>query len=321
MYRTGTLAEISRAARLDRPRWQTQTTLAELGRYNQVKLSPDATKVVTSRTELETGANADLWITDLATEDERQAHVRRRREHSTGVVAGRAIRRVGWPARRGWRALSESRLTAAAARKCCTATPRTRATSRCPTGRLNGQMLVYTRGGDVFALPVGPTSSASREPFRWCSRRQLSLALRSPRTADGSPTSPTRRAGRRSTCSRSSSGRQSAADTATRPKWLFRARERGNGAMAADSRELIFLGGDGALMSVDVTATPVVQASAPQALFQFPSQFHRPVGHAWRARRRDARPAAADRCRSVRSRPASDLSVVLNWQNDQRRRP
>lgn len=37
-----------------------------------------------------------------------------------------------------------------------------------------------------------------------------------------------------------------------------------------DGKELVFIGADGGMMSVDVTADPVFHASQPKALFQIP---------------------------------------------------
>ncbi len=167
-----------------------------------------ATKVVTSRTELETGNNADLWITDLAAET------------STKFTFGGGAnvqpvwspdgRYIAWVGRRGEDAVLY--------RKPADGSGGEEVLYRYAKNTVNvqmsdwsphhGQMLVYARGGDVFALPVGPGSDAVAPADSDRGRlRPRSSARLFRRMADGSPTSPTRPDARRSTCSRSSSTR------------------------------------------------------------------------------------------------------------------
>ena len=86
----------------------------------------------------------------------------------------------------------------------------------------------------------------------------------------------------------------------------------------ADSRELIYAGPDGALMSVDVTSTPSFKASAPRALYQFPRSFVS----------QGANPGAlADATRDLQrlivaipsaTAHRQQLAFVLNWNNTSR---
>jgi len=87
----------------------------------------------------------------------------------------------------------------------------------------------------------------------------------------------------------------------------------------ADSSELVFLDADGALMSVNVTSTPVFKASAPKALFQMPRPFLLQAGTPG---------ALADTSRDLQrlivavpseSSRRQELSVVLNWMKEPRR--
>ena len=88
--------------------------------------------------------------------------------------------------------------------------------------------------------------------------------------------------------------------------------------LRSDSRELIFMGGDGSVVSVDVTGAPVFKAGAPQTLFQLPRLFTAQLATpgALADATRDLKrlivavPSEADRRQA--------LSVVLNWQNDRR---
>jgi hypothetical protein len=317
VYRTGTLAEnLARQLAWIGRDGKTQSTLSELGRYNQVKLSPDATKVVTSRTVLETGSTADIWITDLATET------------STKMTFGGGAnvqpvwspdgRFVAWVGRRG----DDGVLF----RKPADGSGGEEVLYRYQKNTVNiqmsdwtpGQMLVFSRGGDVFALPVGPDSAASREPIP---------VVQSPATEFGASVSPD---GRWIAYVSNESGRQEiyvqpfvvtapAADAPSRPKWLVSRGSVGMARWRSDSRELIFLGADGSVVSVDITGTPVFKASAPQALFQLPRSFTAQLGTpgALADATRDlqrlivAVPSEAGRRQS--------LSVVLNWQNATRR--
>ena len=314
VYRTGTLAEnLARQLAWIGRDGKTQATLAELGRYNQVKLSPDATKVVTSRTELETGSNADLWVTDLATET------------STKLTFGGGAnvqpvwspdgRFVAWAGRRG----EDGVLF----RKPADGSGGEEVLYRFPKNTVNiqmsdwtpGQMLVYSRAGDVFALPVGPNSNASREPIP---------VVQSPATEFGAAVSPD---GRWIAYVSNETGRQEIyvqpfdvsaqrTDRSSRPKWLVSRGSLGMARWRADSRELIFLSPDGSVMSVEVTATPAFKASAPQTLFQFPRTFMVPVGTPG---------ALADATRDLQrlivaipsaTAQRQQLSVVLNWPNN-----
>jgi eukaryotic-like serine/threonine-protein kinase len=317
VYRRGTLADnLARQLAWIGRDGNTQKTFAELGRYNQVKLSPDSTQVVTSRTVLETGANADLWITDLAAET------------STKLTFGGGAniqpvwspdgRSVAWVGRRGedgvlFRKPADGSGGEEVLYRYSKNTSNIQMSDWTP-----GQMLVYARGGDVFALPVGPNSDASREPIP---------VVQSPANEFGASVSPD---GRWIAYVSNETGRQevyvqpfvvdpkSAADAASRPKWLVSRGSVGMVRWRSDSRELIFLGADGSVVSVDVTGNPVFKSSAPQSLFQLPRSFTAQLGTpgALADVTRDLKrlivavPSEAGRRQS--------LSVVLNWQNDQR---
>ena len=318
VYRTGTLAEnLARQLAWIGRDGKTQATLAELGRYNQVKLSPDSTKVATSRTVLETGANADIWITDLDTET------------STKLTFGGGAniqpvwspdgRFVAWFGRRGEDGVVYRKpADGSGGEEVLYRYVKTPGNIQLSDWTA-GQMLVYTRGGDVFALPVGPTSNANREPIP---------VVQTPANEFGAAVSPD---SRWIAYVSNESGVQelyvqpfvvdpkSAADVASRPKWLIsRGGSAGMARWRSDSRELIFLGGDGSIVSADVTGTPVFKAGAPQTLFQLPRVFTAQL----------ATPGAlADATRDLQrllvavpseAGRRQSLSVVLNWQNDRR---
>ena len=319
VYRTGTIADrLARQLAWIGRDGKMEGTLAELGRYNQVKLSPDATKVVTSRVELQTGANPDLWITDVKTET------------STKLTFGGGGnnqpvwspdgRSVAWVGRRGEDAILF--------RKPADGSGGEEVLYRYPKNTVNiqmsdwsphhGQMLVYARGGDVFALPIGPASGASREPVP---------LVQTPAVEFGASVSPD---GRWIAYLSNETGDQevyvqpfeidpSATTAASRPKWLVSRGSAGMVRWREDSRELVFVGPDGALMSVDVTATPVFKASAPRVLAQLPRSFVVMAGSTPGA----VADATRDLKRLLVAIPSEagqrhELSVVLNWQNARR---
>ena len=319
VYRSGTLAEnLARQLAWISRDGKTEAILPELGRYSQVKLSPDSKKVVTSRTELETGSNADLWITDLATET------------STKLTFGGGAnmqpvwspdgKSVAWVGRRGDDAVLF--------RKPADGSGGEEVLYRYAKNTVNiqmsdwtphhGEMLVFSRGGDVFALPVGLNSSASREPV---------AVVHGPATEFGASVSPdgqwiaylSNETGRQEVYVRPFSVDPKSAADASRPKWLVSRGSAGMVRWRADSGELIFAGADGALMSVDVTAAPSFKATAPRALFQFPRSFVS----------QGANPGALadathDLTRLIVAIPSAtaqrqQLAVVLNWPNADKR--
>ena len=83
----------------------------------------------------------------------------------------------------------------------------------------------------------------------------------------------------------------------------------------SDSKELVFISADGAIMSVDVTSGPAFQASQPKQLFQLPSSVLA-LGGATPGARMDA---TRDLQRFLVTVPAQnnsrqEFTMVLNWQ-------
>jgi hypothetical protein len=86
----------------------------------------------------------------------------------------------------------------------------------------------------------------------------------------------------------------------------------------SDSGELVFLNPDGALVSVDVSSTPVFRASAPRVLAPLPRSFLIQAGNPG---------ALADTTRDLKklllavpseTGRRQELSVVLNWRGERR---
>ena len=311
VYRTGTLADrLSRQLAWIGRDGKMQTTLAELGRFNQVKLSPDGSKAVTSRTELQTGNFADLWITDLAAETSTKftfgggANVQpvwspdgkfiawgRAREKDLVIVrksadgAGPEEELVVLSGRQG-RNLNMSDWTS------------------------DGAFLIYAWGGDVFALPVtGPD------------RKPVPIAA-TPATEFGAAVSPNRRwiAYVSNETKRQEVYVQPFSAGAPVGKWLVS--NTGTSGLVrwrADSGELVFLNSEGSLVSVKVTSGPVFKATTPQLLFQMPRPFLVQAGTPGALA-----DASRDLTRFIVAMPSEssrrqELSVVLNWTNELRR--
>jgi eukaryotic-like serine/threonine-protein kinase len=307
VYRTGTLADrLSRQLALIRRDGQTQKTFAELGRFNQVKLSPDGKKAVTSRTELETGNFADLWITDLDAETSTKF-----------TFGGGANVQPVWSPDGQWIAWARARekdtvvyrksADGAGAEEELVTLPERRNINM-SDWTSDGAFLIYSFGGDVFALPV---TSSDRKPIPIAATKASEF---------GASVSPNRRW---IAYISNESSRQEVYVQPFTPgspgtpvgKWLVSRGTTGLIRWRADSGELVFLSPDGELMSVDVTAAPVFKASAPKALFQMPRPFLVQAGNPG---------ALADTSRDLQrlilavpseSSRRQELSVVINWPN------
>ncbi len=96
-------------------------------------------------------------------------------------------------------------------------------------------------------------------------------------------------------------------------KWMVSRGTRGMARWRGDSKELMFVNGDGAVVSVDVASGPAFQAGAPKKLFQMPLELLS-----------NANPGTlADATRDgqrlllvmpVQENSQRELAVVLNWQ-------
>ena len=311
VYRTGTLAEnLSRQLSWVGRDGAPLGTLSELGRINQVKLSPDGTRAVTSRTELET-ANTDLWITDLAVET------------STKFTFGGANVQPVWsPDSRyiAWARIREKDIVfyrrssdGAGGEELLYTLPERRNLNMSDWSD-DARFLIYAYGGDVFALPVGTDSDENRQPI------PLAATMAS---EFGGTVSPN---GRWLAYVSNETKRQevyvqpfhpgaqaSGEATPVAGKFMVSSGTLGLVRWRSDSGELIFLNSEGALVSVDVSATPVFKASAPRVLAQLPRGFLVQAGNPG---------ALADTTKDLKrlllavpseAGRRQELSVVLNW--------
>ena len=319
VYRTGTLAEnLSRQLSWVGRDGASLGTLAELARINQVKLSPDGTRAVTSRTELETGNNADLWITDLAAET------------STKFTFGGANVQPVWsPDSRyiAWARIREKDIVlsrrssdGAGGEELLYTLPERRGTLNMSDWANDGRFLIYAYGGDVFALPVGADSNEKRQPI------PLAATMA---TEFGGTVSPN---GRWLAYVSNETKRQEVYVQPFNPgaqasgqaapvagKFMVSSGTLGLVRWRSDSGELIFLNSEGALVSVEVSSTPVFKASAPRVLAQLPRSFLVQAGNPGALA-----DASKDLKRLLLAVPSEggrrqELSVVLNWHGAQPR--
>ena len=80
-----------------------------------------------------------------------------------------------------------------------------------------------------------------------------------------------------------------------------------------DSKELMFVNGDGAVVSVDVASGPAFQAGAPKKLFQMPLELLSNANPGTLAdATRDAQRLLL--VMPVQESAQRELAVVLNWQ-------
>jgi eukaryotic-like serine/threonine-protein kinase len=271
IYRSGVApGRVRQLTWFDRGGVQTGS-LPELARYNALKLSPDGTRALTSRTELQTGNNADLWVTDVA------------QQTSTRLTFGEGAnvqpvwsadgRHVAW--------VRTTREGASIYRKAADGSGSEERLFAVEGGTPNvtdwspdGRFLIYALNRDVWALPVGPDSDESRKPVP---------VVQGPRSDFGAYVSPD---GRWVAYISDETGRQELYVQPFRPgqavatsdsiggKWMVSRGTRGFARWRADGRELLFIGADRALMAVDLASTPTTfKASAPRELFQLPEAF------------------------------------------------
>ena len=312
VYRTGTLADrLSRQLAWIGRDGKVQTTLSELGRFNQVKLSPDGVKAVSSRTELQTGNFADLWITDLNAET------------STKFTFGGGGnvqpvwspdgKYIAWGRGREKDLVILRKSADGAGPEEALATLEGRRNLNMSDWTSDGAFLIYSWGGDVFALPVtGPDRKPI--PIAATQANEFGAAVSPNRRWIAYLSNETKR--QEVYVQPFSPGSPATAGI----KWLV----SNNGTSGlirwrGDSSELVFLNADGALESVRVTSAPVFKASPPQAIFQMPRPFLVQAGTPG---------ALADATRDLtrflvampsESSRRQELSVVLNWTHEQQR--
>jgi Tol biopolymer transport system component len=173
--------------------------------------------------------------------------------------------------------------------------------------------LIFTMKGDVYAMPVQADASGNRTPIP---------VIQSPGNERGAYASPDNRW---IAYMSSETGRDeiyvqpfTAGGNKASGKWMVSRGSRGMARWRGDSKELLFVNGEGEVVAVDVAQGPAFQASAPKKLFQMPLELLSNPNPGTQA---DA-PRDAQRLllvMPVQENSQRELAVVMNWQDGVKR--
>jgi Tol biopolymer transport system component len=174
--------------------------------------------------------------------------------------------------------------------------------------------LIFVINGDEYAMPVDADAAGNRTPV---------AVVETPNNNErGAYVSPDNRW---IAYLSSETGREeiyvqpfSAGGNKASGKWMVSKGTRGMARWRSDSKELIFLDGEGEVVSVDVAAGPVFQTSPPTKLFQMPLELLSTASPGTLA------DATRDVQRFLLVMPVQEsaqreLAVVLNWQDGVKR--
>ena len=277
--------------------------LASARPYGTMKVSPDGSKAVVVQNDPRQPGNSDLWIVDLTSGAST-------RFTFDPAFDGQPVwspdgRYIAWQSGRGdapdlYRKAADGsgvdeRLGA----------PKDAVNL---TDWTHNGYLIFTLGGDVHALPVEADASGKRTPVP---------VIQSPAAERGAYVSPDNRwIAYMST----ETGRDeiyvqpfSVGGNKTSGKWMVSRGTRGMARWRADSKELMFVNGDGAIVAVDVAPGAAFQTQPPKKLFQMPLDLlsNQNVGTLADATRDAQRLLMV---MPVQESAQRELAVVLNWQ-------
>jgi Tol biopolymer transport system component len=319
VYRTGTMRGAGLMLQLswfDRAGRPTLSAL-EPSRSSTVKVSPDGKRAALVRTDSQS-SNTDIWIVDLMTGAGS-------RFTFDPAVDGNAVwspdgNQIIWESQRGggWGLYRKASNGSGSDELLYKST--FSGTFALTDWTHDGRFVLFQASNppaktDIFALPVGPGTSADRQPIP---------VIQTPAGELGGYVSPD---GKWIAYISDESGRQEIYVQAFNPgskpdaapisgKWMVSKGTLGMARWRSDSKELVFLGADGAVLSVDVTPGTAFQSSPPKQLFQLPSSVLA-LGGATPGARMDA---TRDLQRFLVTVPAQnnsrqEFTVVLNWQS------
>ena len=310
VYRTGTIAGLARQLAWFGRDGSRQETLKEFARIGQMRLSPDSTRLVSSRTQIETGNFADIWITDLKAETNTRltfgggAHVQPTWSPDAQYIAWASLRD-------GVGGLYRKRADGAGEEELLYRFPEAIGSVIVADWSRDGRYLVFARNADIFALPVGPGTDSTRQPIP---------LVQTPAREFGPDLSPDGRW--LAYIFTDDNGRQQlyvqpfapgASGGAAAGKWMVSPWTLGMARWRADGKELLFVDAAGTLMSVDVSADAAFKASAPRPLFALPRPFLAQTGNPG-----TLADVSHDGQRVLVAMPSEqitrpELTVVVNW--------
>jgi Tol biopolymer transport system component len=167
---------------------------------------------------------------------------------------------------------------------------------------------------DVYALPMGPGTSSDRQPIPVIQTAAVEL---------GAYLSPDDRwiayisdeSGKQEIYVQAFNAGAKPGSVPVSGKWMVSKGSLGMARWRNDGKELVFLGADGGIISVDVTTAPVFHASPPKLLFQIPRNILTTLGNTPGA----LIDASRDLQRFLITVPTQssarqEFTVVLNWQ-------
>ena len=268
--------------------------------YGTMKVSPDGTKAVVVQNDPRQPGNSDLWVVDLT------SGASTRFTFDSGLDTQPAWspdgRSVAWMSNRGGQWGLYRKAADGSGNDELLAAPKD--ISNLTDWTHNG-FLIFTLGGNLHALPVSPDASGNRTPV---------LAIQSTGRERGGYVSPDNRW---IAYMSNETGREelyvqpfSVGGSKASGKYQVSRGTRGMARWRGDSKELMFVDGEGAIVTVDVAAGSAFQASAPKKLFLMPLEL---LGNPNPGTSADAT-RDGQRLLMVMPVPQRELAVVLNWQ-------
>ena len=271
--------------------------------YGTMKVSPDGSKAVIVQNDPRQPGNADLWIVDLTSGASTRLTFDPARDSQP--VWSPDGRYVAWQSNRGDQPDIYRKAADGSGTDERMGAPKDAVNL---TDWTHNGYLIFTLGGDVHALPVEPDASGKRTPIP---------VIQSPAGERGAYVSPDNRW---IAYMSNETGRDeiyvqpfSVGGSKVSGKWMVSRGTRGMARWRGDSKELLFVNGEGAIEAVDVAPGAAFQTSAPKKLFQMPLDL---LSNANVGTLADT-PRDAQRLlmvMPVQESAQRELAVVLNWQ-------
>jgi hypothetical protein len=280
----------------------------EHARYGTMKVSPDGSKAAVVQGDPRQPNNTDLWIVDLTNGvSTRFSFDPGRDSQPVWSPDGRSI---AW---QSYRNNTEGIYRKAADGSGVDELLFAKNDVTNLTDWTHNGYLIFTMGGDVQALPVEPDATGKRTPVP---------VIQSPAVERGAYVSPDNRW---IAYMSAETGRDeiyvqpfSAGSVKASGKWMVSNGTRGMARWRGDSKELMFLNGEGAVVAVDVASGAAFQTSAPKTLFSLPLELlsNQNPGTMADATRDGQRLLLV---MPVQENSQRELAVVLNWQDGVKR--
>jgi Tol biopolymer transport system component len=268
--------------------------------YGTMKVSPDGSKAVVVQNDPRQPGNSDLWVVDLTS------------GFSTRFTFDPALdsqpvwspdgKYIAWMSQRGgaWDFYRKAADGSGADERLGVPSNASNLTDWTHNG-----YLIFTMNGDVYGLPAEAEASGKRMPVP---------VIQSPGGERGAYVSPDNRW---IAYMSNETGRDeiyvqpfSAGGNKASGKRQVSKGTRGMARWRGDSKELMFVDGEGAIVTVDVAPGSAFQASAPKKLFLMPLEL---LGNPNPGTSADAT-RDGQRLLMVMPVPQRELAVVMNWQ-------